>query len=56
LPFGKYRGISIGVLAETERGRNYLQWVSENVVGSCATAASIALGHLEVANDEEGAG
>jgi hypothetical protein len=47
VPFGRFRGATIAELAATELGRGYLHWLSENVVGGCAVAASLVMGTLK---------
>lgn len=44
MPFGKHRGQSVGDLAQTEQGRDYLRWVAENISENAGTAAAIAVG------------
>jgi uncharacterized protein (DUF3820 family) len=44
LPFGKHKGRSVGDLAASPVGRDYLRWVAENVSENAGIAAAIALG------------
>ena len=44
LPFGKFKGWSMGQLEASKDGRNYLRWASENLEGNAGTAARIVLG------------
>jgi hypothetical protein len=44
LPFGKYRGRSLGYLAGSVQGRDYLRWMAENIEGNAAKAAAVVLG------------
>jgi uncharacterized protein (DUF3820 family)/predicted RNA-binding Zn-ribbon protein involved in translation (DUF1610 family) len=44
MPFGKFRGRTVGDLADEKQGRSYLEWAAENVSGNAGTAAGIALG------------
>jgi uncharacterized protein (DUF3820 family) len=43
MPFGKNRGRSIGDLAKSAQGQDYLRWVAENVNGNASTAAELVL-------------
>ena len=51
LPWGKYRGRSVGELVKTYDGRDYLDWLCKNVAGNAAIAASIALGKLKLGDE-----
>jgi hypothetical protein len=51
LPWGKYRGRSVGELTKTYDGRDYLAWLCKNVAGNAAIAASIALGKLQLGDE-----
>jgi uncharacterized protein (DUF3820 family)/predicted RNA-binding Zn-ribbon protein involved in translation (DUF1610 family) len=44
MPFGKYQGRSVGELALTPAGKDYLRWVAESVSENAGIAAAIALG------------
>jgi hypothetical protein len=44
MPFGKFRGKTVGELAETPRGADYLRWVAANVSENTGIAARVALG------------
>jgi hypothetical protein len=44
MPFGRYRNRSVGYLAGSEAGRDYLRWLAENVEGNAAKAAAVVLG------------
>jgi hypothetical protein len=43
LPYGKYRGRSVGDLTASVIGRDYLRWLAANTDGNVAKAAGIAL-------------
>lgn len=43
LPFGKYRGRTLGALAATDAGRGYVQWLAANVEGNAGAAARVLL-------------
>jgi uncharacterized protein (DUF3820 family) len=47
MPFGKHRGRTLADLAGTEAGRDYLEWLAENVEGNAATAAAVVLGIID---------
>lgn len=44
LPFGKFRGKTVGELAKSDDGLRYLAWLADNVEGNAARAARIILG------------
>jgi hypothetical protein len=44
LPFGKYQGRSVGELALTPSGKDYLRRIAENVSENAGIAAAIVLG------------
>ncbi len=52
MPWGKYRGRSVGELAGTQAGKEYLAWLVSNTAGNAAIAGSIALGLLELGEGE----
>jgi len=52
LPWGKYRGHSVGELAGTQAGKEYLAWLVSNTTGNAAIAGSIALGLMELGEVE----
>jgi uncharacterized protein (DUF3820 family) len=43
-PFGKFKGRSVGDLADDKKGRPYLAWAAENLDGNAAVAAAVVLG------------
>lgn len=43
IPFGRFRGRTVGQLAQTSEGRQYLCWVADHVGGNPAVAARIVL-------------
>lgn len=53
MPFGKFKGRTVGDLADDKVGRSYLAWAAENLEGNAGTAAAIAMGMK--APDEGGA-
>ena len=47
MPFGKYKGRTVGRIAETGAGRSYLRWAAETLDGNVAMAAAIVLREVE---------
>jgi hypothetical protein len=45
MPWGKYRGWTVGELADGPKGRSYLEWVAWNGDHDARIAASVALGY-----------
>jgi hypothetical protein len=43
MPFGKFKGRTIGELAKNNQGRSYLKWAAENLDGNAGMAAAIVL-------------
>jgi hypothetical protein len=43
MPFGKFKGKTIGEIDETEGGRGYLEWAADAIRGSPGTAARVYL-------------
>jgi hypothetical protein len=55
LPFGQYRGKTVGELAESTGGLDYLRWVAENISENSGIAARVALGVIPPDDGEVGA-
>ena len=47
LPFGKFKGRTVGDLADDKQGRSYLEWAAGNIEGNAGIAAGIALGLVD---------
>jgi uncharacterized protein (DUF3820 family) len=44
MPFGRHKGRTVGELADTTDGWDYLRWASKNLQGNVGIAASITVG------------
>jgi uncharacterized protein (DUF3820 family) len=44
MPFGKFKGRTVGALADDKQARSYLAWAADNLDGNAGTAAAVALG------------